>query len=80
MYSALPQLADVARSAFHYSVIVLRITRSGSEQFHARLWLNNTTPGPPRAVNDGYSFGVNQGLAGESYVIRRRCSKTSGQR
>src|SRR5262245_13846988 len=43
MYSALPRLADVARSAFHYSVIVLRITRSGSEQFHARLWLNNAT-------------------------------------
>jgi len=36
---------------------------------------NNATPRPRRAVNDGYSFGVNQGLAGESYVIRRRCSK-----
>jgi hypothetical protein len=74
------QVADIARSAFHYSVDVLPITRSGSDQFHARLWLNNATPRPPRAVNDGYSFGVNQGLAGESYVIWRRCSKTSGQR
>ena len=35
MCSALPQVADIARSAFH------RITRSGSEQFHARLWPNN---------------------------------------
>jgi hypothetical protein len=33
-----------------------------------------------RAVNDRYSFGMNQGLAGESYVIRRRWSKTSRQR
>jgi hypothetical protein len=39
MYSALPQVDDIARSAFHYSVDVLRITRPGSEQFHARLWL-----------------------------------------
>jgi hypothetical protein len=37
MCSALPQVADIARSAFH------RITRSGSEQFHARLWPNNAT-------------------------------------
>jgi hypothetical protein len=43
MYSALPRVADIARSAFHYSVNVVRITRSGSEQFHARLWLNNAT-------------------------------------
>jgi len=31
------------RSAFHYLVDLLRITRSGSEQFHARLWLTNAT-------------------------------------
>src|SRR5262249_52946940 len=37
MYSALPQVADIARSAFR------RITRSGSEQFYARLWPNNAT-------------------------------------
>jgi hypothetical protein len=37
MNSALPQVADIARSAFH------RITRSGSEQFDARLWPNNAT-------------------------------------
>jgi hypothetical protein len=35
--SVLPQLADIARSAFN------QITRPGSEQFHARLWLNNAT-------------------------------------
>jgi len=37
MCSELPQLADIARSAFN------QITRPGSEQFHARLWLNNVT-------------------------------------
>jgi len=31
------------RSAFHYLADLLRITRSGSEQFHARLWLTNAT-------------------------------------
>src|SRR5262245_35983900 len=43
MYSGLGQLADIARSAFHYSVNVLRITRSASEQFHAWLWPINAT-------------------------------------
>jgi hypothetical protein len=45
MYSALRQLADIARSAFHYSVNVLRITRSGSEQLDARLWPNTRLSG-----------------------------------
>ena len=37
MCSELPQLADIDRSAFH------QLTRPGSEQFHARLWLNHAT-------------------------------------
>ena len=37
MCSELPQLADIARSTFN------QITLPGSEQFHARLWLNNAT-------------------------------------
>ena len=37
MCSELPQLADITRSTFN------QITRPGSEQFHARLWLNNAT-------------------------------------
>ena len=41
--SALHQPAEIARSAFHCSVNVVRITRSGSEQFHAQLWANNAT-------------------------------------
>jgi hypothetical protein len=32
-----------------------------------------------RTLNDGYSFGMSQGLPGESCVIRHRCSKTSRQ-
>ena len=43
MFSDLPQVADIFRSAFHYSVNVLRTTCSGPEQFHARLSLNNAT-------------------------------------
>ena len=39
MLSELPQAADIGRSAFHHSAnpLALRITGSGSEQFHARL-------------------------------------------
>src|SRR5215471_9738726 len=37
MGSALPPVADIARSAFH------RITRFSAEQCHARLWPNNAT-------------------------------------
>src|SRR5215831_16571020 len=50
MFSALPQIADIARSEFHNSANqpycrsrVLRIMGSGSEQFHARLRRNNAT-------------------------------------
>src|SRR5215472_12436029 len=50
MFSALPQIADIARSAFHNSAnqpccrsCVLRIMRSRPEQFHARRWPNNAT-------------------------------------
>src|SRR5262249_51761493 len=50
MFSALAQIADIARSAFHDSANqpycrsrVLWIMCSGPEQFHARLELNNAT-------------------------------------
>ena len=50
MFSALPRIADIARSEFHNTANqpycrsrVLRIMRSGPEQFHARLWRNNAT-------------------------------------
>ena len=48
MFSALPQIADIARSEFHNSANqpycrsrVLRVMRSGPEQCHARLGRNN---------------------------------------
>jgi hypothetical protein len=42
MFSELPQVTDIARSAFNLAN-VLRIRRSGSAQFHARLQPNNAT-------------------------------------
>jgi len=40
MFSELLQLADIVRSAFHYSAYLsyYRSLHSGSEQFHAELW------------------------------------------
>src|SRR5215472_4076867 len=50
MFSALTRIADIARSEFQNSADqrycrsrVLRIMRSGPEQFRARLWRNNAT-------------------------------------
>jgi len=40
----------------------------------------NVAPAEDHMVTRPHWPGLNQGLAGESYVIRRRCSKTSGQR
>jgi hypothetical protein len=42
VFTELPQVTDIARSAFILAN-VLRIRRSGSEQFHARLSPNNAT-------------------------------------
>jgi hypothetical protein len=45
MFSELPQVADIVRSAFHHlaNPLALRITAFGSEQFQAELWPNNAT-------------------------------------
>jgi hypothetical protein len=43
MFSGLPQVADIVRSAFEYlaNPPQLRVARSGVEQFHARIPANS---------------------------------------
>jgi hypothetical protein len=45
MFSGLPQIADIVRSAFHHLAThwYCGSLRSGSEQFQAELWPNNAT-------------------------------------
>ena len=45
IFSELPQVADIARSAFHRLArpSYCRSLRSGSERFQAELWPNNST-------------------------------------